>query len=142
MAITVLTNAQCLVNSVDLSDHLVQVAIDHGAKTEDATVMGNDTENFLPSLKVSKIELTFRQDEASSKVAQTLFPLIGPGVAPFVVEVRPVNGARSATNPGYNFSAMLESAPPLQAGVGKISECRAVFRPAGGTAATLLRSTS
>lgn len=142
MALSVLTNCFVSVNGVDLSDHVVQVAVDHGAKAEDATVMGNDTENFLAGLKVSKFEVTFRQDEAAAKVNATLFPLVGPGIAAFNVILRPVNSARSATNPDYNMYCMLESFPPLGVTVGKVADLKAVFRPAGGTQATMVRTAS
>jgi hypothetical protein len=142
VAITVLSNCKIVVNSVDLSDHARQVTIAHGAKSETATKMGDDTDNFLPGLKVSGVEVDFYQDEASGKVNQTLFPLVGPGVAAFPVAINPVNATTSPTNPCYSFQAMLESAPPLTVAVGGISPVKAVFKPAGGTAATLLRATS
>lgn len=142
MALTVLTNCMCKINNVDLSDHVAQLTISHGAKPQDATKMGDDTENFLPGLKVSQIEVEFLQDQATSKVDQTLFPLVGPGVAAFLVEIAAVNTTISATNKRYNFYAMLESYPPLGVTVGGISRPKAVFKPAGGTTATLLASVS
>lgn len=140
MAIAVLTNCLVKINSVDLSDHVRQINISHAAKTEAATVMGNDTENFLAGLKVSSIEVEFLQDQATGKVDQTLFPLVGPGVAPFIIEIAAVNTTISATNKRYNFYAMLESYPPLGVSVGGIAAVKATFRPAGGTQATLLAS--
>lgn len=139
MAILTLTNASVVINSVDLSDHVRQVTVDYNADMQDSAHMGDDTHESLAGLKNWKIDVEFNQDFAAAKVDATLFPLVG--AAAFTIEVRPVNSARSATNPGYNATAVLASYPPLGNAVGQLATTKASFQP-GGASPTLLRSVS
>lgn len=136
MAILVLTDALVEINSVDLSDHVEKVTLEYGADMVEATAMGDDTHDNLPGLKNWGLTVEFQQDFASAKVDATLFPLVG--AAAFAIEVRPVNAARSATNPGYTGQALVESYPPLGNKVGELAKTTAVFKPGG----TLSRTTS
>jgi hypothetical protein len=106
MAITVLTNAYVLVNGVDLSDHVSKVTIEDKRDSVDITAMGatnktvtkglgdaQDHDRLLPGL---------RRREGSRDVAAAR--RLHDGVT---VEVRPVNAARSATNPAALMTALL-----------------------------------
>lgn len=132
----VLDNAQVLVNSVDLSTWTRDVAINYGAAMLDRTVMGDTSDEYIAGLLNWSMDLTFMQDFHSSAVDATLFSLVG--AAAFAVEVRPTAASRSATNPGFNGNALLETYPILSGKVGVLAETKTKFR---GTAA-LSRSTS
>jgi hypothetical protein len=115
MATQVLTNALVLVNAVDLSDHVKQVELSQSVDMQDVTAMGADTKLTKPGLKDWTLKITFHQDYAGSKVDATISPLIGTTTT---FEVRPVNAARSATNPGWTGTGSISSYNPVAGGVG------------------------
>jgi hypothetical protein len=132
----VLTNAQVLVNAVDLSAWVRSVKISYKADTPETTAMGSTTKTRLPSLKDWEIDVEFNQDFSASSSDATIFPLVG--AAAFAIEVRPVNGARSVTNPGYNGNCLLAEYPVLGQKVGDVASFTAKFMGTG----SLARSTS
>src|SRR5215813_7931510 len=103
MAITVLTNALVLVNSVDLSNHVSKVTCEDNRDPVDVTAMGATNKQMQKGLGDGKITVDFFQDFAGGSVHATLSPLIAT-TTPFPVEVRPTNAARSATNPAVLIS--------------------------------------
>src|SRR5882672_10659359 len=119
MASFVLTNAFCLLNTVDLSDHVREVKVTYKADTPENTAMSQTTKNRLPGLKDWEIDITFNQDFAAAKVDATLFPLVG--AVAFAIEIRPDAGARSATNPAYTGNCLLGEYPPLGNKVGDVA---------------------
>lgn len=130
MAQLVLTNAEVNVNAVDLSDHVKSVTLDLGYTMLDDTVMGDTFESNAAGIQKWSISVDFVQDWATSKVDQTLFPLLG--AAAFTIFVTPVNTAESATNPTYTGSAVLESYTPLGSGQhGDLVVTTAKFASAG-----------
>lgn len=135
MATFVLSDASVVVNSVDLSDHVQQVAIDTGVESHDDTAMGDDTRSAAGGLLTWGIEVTFLQDFASDKVDATLNGLVGSTT---VVVVKPTSGAVSSTNPSWTGTALLTSYGPISGSVGDQAVAAASFASAG----TLARATS
>lgn len=130
MAQLVLTNALFTVNAVDLSDHVKSVTIDLGYTMLDDTVMGDTFESNSAGIQKWSMSADFVQDWASSKVDQTLFPLLG--AAAFTVVAQPVNTTEGATNPKYTGSAVLESYTPFGSGQhGDLVTATAKFASAG-----------
>lgn len=119
MASLVLVNAYCLLNSVDLSDHVKSVKINYKADTPENTAMSQTTKNRVPGLKDWEMDIEFNQDFAAAKVDVTLFPLVG--AAAFSIEIRPDAGARSITNPAYTGNCLLSDYPPLGNKVGEVA---------------------
>lgn len=119
MAAIVLTNAQVLVNAVDLSAFVRSVKINYKADSPEMTPMGQTTKNRLPGLKDWELDIEFNQDWALTSVDATLFPLVG--AAAFPIEVRPVAAARSTTNPGYTGNGLLTDYPILGNKVGEVA---------------------
>src|SRR5882762_8980682 len=111
MASFVLTNAFCLLNAVDLSDHVRSVKVNYKADTPENTPMSQTTKNRLPGLKDWEMDVEVNQDFALAKVDATLFPLVG--AAAFPIEAPPHAGARSATSPAYTPNCLLADHPPL-----------------------------
>ena len=136
MALDVLDNCYCLVNSVDLSDHVESVKLDYKADMLERTAMSNTEHRFIAGLKDWSLEITFYQDYASGSVDATLNALIG--AAAFAIEVRPDAGAVSATNPKWTGNAVFEGYTPIGGGVGTLQKVQAKFRAAGA----LTRATS
>ena len=117
MAITVLTNAQVIINGVDLSDHVSKVTLTDSRNPVDITAMGAINLAVTKGLGDGKVSLDLFQDFAASKVHQTLQPLIGSST-PVVIEVRPTNAPRSTTNPAFLMSGLLMGYPMLDGKVG------------------------
>lgn len=138
MATLMYSDAQFVVNSVDLSDHVRSVTLNYEAEMLDDTTMGTSgTRSNRPGLKNWNIECTFLQDFDAGSVDATLFPLIG--AVAFPVTLKHLSSATSATNPIYSGSAILESYPPIAGDVGAMGEVTTNFRAGGGS--TLTRST-
>jgi hypothetical protein len=117
MAISVLTNALVLINSVDLSDHVSKVTLTDERTSVDITAMGATSLAVTKGLGDAKVSLDMFQDFAASKVHATLQPLIGSSTT-VVIEVRAVNAARSATNPAFLMSGLLMSYTMIDGKVG------------------------
>ena len=119
MAEFVFKNAHLTVNSVPLSDHVRQITLTHGADLPERTAMGDDSRRRLPGLKDWSFSVEFNADFDAAKVDATLGVLVG--AASFAVIIRPDAAAKSATNPEYTGSALVESYPPLGGSVGDAS---------------------
>lgn len=136
MATLVLKDAYVYVNSVDLSDHARQVTLEYSADAVDKTAMGDMTHIRTGGLKDWRVTVEFYADEASSKVAQTLFSLVGSTTS---IKIRPDKTAGlSATNPDYSGTAYVESFQPVGGSVGEMNMSPVVFSAAG----TLSRTTT
>ena len=135
MAKTILTGAFLAVGAgaVDLSDHVRSISIDLKTDIIDATCMTNTYKDKLAGFTDWSVDVEFAQDYASGKVDATLFPLIGTSVA---LVIRPSSAARSATNPEFTGSGIMESYSPLS---GKVSDLNTNKVKFAGTA-TLLRN--
>lgn len=137
MAAFVLTDAEIVVNSVDLSDYVLSATLNYGADLQEDTSMGDTTRTRLAGLKDWSLEVTFKQDFDSGAVDDTLFSLVG--AAAFPVTCKGVAGsATSATNPKFSGSAVLESYPPFGNGIGELAQVSVTFQGSG----TLTRATS
>src|SRR5690349_9990527 len=126
MAISVLTNAYVAINGVDLSDHVKKVTIEDTRDQVDITSMGATNKTYTKGLGDAKVTVDFFQDFAAAKVHATLSPLIASSTG-VTVELRPVNSARSATNPASLMTALLFNYNMLDGSVGDASEMSAEF---------------
>lgn len=135
MAAHKLYNAYVLINSVDLSDHVKSVTLNHGSESLDSTVMSNTTRAHIGGLLTWDLTVDFEQDYASAKVDATLAALVGT-VTTF--EIRSDAGSVSATNPKWSGSGLLSSYKPVGGTVGDLHMTQAKFESGG----TLTRATS
>jgi flagellar basal body P-ring protein FlgI len=117
MAVFVFTNGFITVNGVDLSNHCSKITVTSAKDTVEVTAMGAVNKAYVLGLGDGTISADFFQDFAAASVDATLFPLHSAG-STFTVEVRPVNAARSATNPAYIMTALLPEYSPLDGSVG------------------------
>lgn len=131
MAKLVLTNAQVILNAVDLSTWVKQVTINYSAAEVDATTMGMSSIARLPGLKDWSMDFQFTQDYAAAAVDVTIFSIVGTVVT---IDVKPVNGARSATNPSYTGSGLISSYSPMGQAVGALNMAPVKMVGANGTA--------
>jgi hypothetical protein len=129
MAKLVLTNAQVIVNSVDLSDHIDQVSLQEVFADIDTTAFGSTARTRVAGLGDHKFSVEFQQDYAASEVEQTIYPLIGTTTS---VTVKPVSAATSTTNPAYTFTVVVLDWKPVDGKVGDL-EKSSVTWPISGT---------
>ena len=137
MSIEVLKNAYVMINNVDLSDHVRDVTLPLSTAEIDASVMGSDYTSVLAGLKGASLDVTWAQDFDSAKVDATLYAVYDGGVV-VGVKVRRDAGSISATNPEYQFNALLTSYTPIAGGVGALHEVPSSFVSDG----TIARATS
>ena len=131
MARSVFTNCYLLVNSVDLSNRVQQVAVNRQADKVEVTAMTATGKEYLPGLRDDSIEVTFRQDFASTSVDQTLDPLFAGG-STFLVKVAANGSSFSATNPVYSGTCALFEYSPISGNVGDALDAPTVFAMANG----------
>ena len=137
MAELVYKNAHLTINAVDLSDHVRSLTLTHSAEMGDKTAMSNNSRRRIAGLKDWNIAVEFNHDFAAAKIDATLNGLVG--AASFPIIMRPDAGAVSATNPQYTGSALLESYPVVQGGVGDAPATTSITMPGDGD---LARATS
>ena len=131
MPIYVITNALVLVNAVDLSDHCSKATCEDNRDEVDVTAFSAGGYKMMTKgLGEASITLDFFQDFAASKVHATLQPLIGSST-PVAIEIRPVNAARSATNPAILLaSALMFTYNGLDGTIGDAASITATFKNA------------
>lgn len=136
MAIVMSNDVSLTVNSVDLSDHVREITVSMSAEDLDATAMGATSRAHAVGLRDDRVEVTFLQDYAASKVDATLRGLVSSSTG-FAVVVKPTSAAASATNPSYTMTALLFDYSPIDATVGEISAPEVTFLPAPGSRITV-----
>ena len=139
MAVTVLTDAYVVVNSVVLSDHANQVTITDNRDAVDVTTFGATNKAVAKGLGDATISIVFLQDFASGKVHATLQPLIGSS-STVQIEIRPSSEARSATNPAAVMQGLLMNYNMLDGSIGAASQITAEFQ--NGSSAGMTYATS
>lgn len=136
MATFVLTNADVTINSVDLSDHGVDVAISYEAEGKEDTGFQDGTRTFIGGFKNWSMEFQFNQDFASSNVDATLFAAVGTTVP---IIVRADAGSVTATNPNYTGTGLITAYNPFPGGdFGEVAKATVSVLAAG----VLSRATS
>ena len=124
MARLVLTNVNVTVAGVDLSDHIASVTLGSTYDVVETTAFADGNvpqaaKNRIAGLVDNSVTLEFHQDFASASVEATIYPLLGTIAA---VTVTPVTGAPiSATNPEYQFNAVISEWTPLNGAVGELA---------------------
>ena len=129
-----LTDAFVNINAVDLSAHVVGGDFDYDNRTtEDGPCMGQTTAKNLFVLKNWSCRVRFKQDFAAAQVHATLEPLARLGTVTDI-KLRPdKSDAISATNPEFQFQAIIQSFRPWGGTFGEVPETEAVLIPAGNS---------
>lgn len=126
---TTFTNCYVSINSVDVSHLCDSVTLPYSAAQLDNTTFGQDTKISLAGLKSWTLTVAGKADFSAAGFDSQLFALVG--AAPFTVGVRPVNAARSTSNPEFNGSAILKDYTPMTGKVGDLLPVTASFEAAG-----------
>lgn len=128
MAVLALTDAKIVINSVNLSAWVVSPSLQILADLLDSTAMGATYHARIGGLKDATFSVEFNQDFAASAPDVTLFALLGTSTA---ITFKATTSANSATNPEYQFNALLESYEPFGNSVGDKATTKASFRISG-----------
>jgi hypothetical protein len=119
-----------VLNSVDLSDHVISVSLPLEQATEEVTAMGDASRTYVLGLKGSTLDVEFQQDFAATEVDQTLWAIFD-GDAPVTAVLKPTSGSVSATNPSYTVSVILTGYDPFGASVGSVATTAPTFQVSG-----------
>ena len=141
MARIVLTDVSVVLNaSDDLSDHISSITLQSTYDVLETTAFaGGDVPNAaktrIPGLVDNSVTLEFHQDFAAGEVDAILSAALGTTIA---VYVKPTTGAVTATNPQYQFNAVISDYTPLAGAVGELSTVSVTFPITGA----IVRATS
>lgn len=124
------TNAEVLVNAVDISAFVTSVTIETSRDEVDVTAMGAVNKVTMPGLGDATINVEVLQAFGAGEIDATMFPLSTTST-PFNVWVKPVKGsAISATNPQYQMSSLLYSYNPMDSAIGDAMKTTLTFKNA------------
>jgi hypothetical protein len=127
MAKFVFKNGTVKINGVDLSDHVRNVDIPMAKdEVEDTGLNGPGLHQFIPGLANERFVITFASDFDSSKVHATLYPIYRNELT-VEVEVTPLGGAASATNPRFTAFCQQFGYDPVNAAIGALAEMQVTF---------------
>lgn len=103
MTTLALLNLSLTINAVDLSDHTRNCQLALSAAQLSSEAFGDNWEETTGGLKAGTLNFEVLDDFALSSIDSTLWSAFNTGTN-VAFEVRPVNAARSTTNPGYTGS--------------------------------------
>jgi hypothetical protein len=125
MAKIVLTDAEIIINSVELSDLSNSVTINYEVDSVEVTAFGDTGHNFTGGLRNLSVEIALMQDYAAGKTEATIYPLVGTTTT---LVIKPTSGLDSASNPRYTITgAFLASHTPVAGAVGELSMTTLTF---------------
>jgi hypothetical protein len=122
VALVVLTNAYILLNgTADISDHCAKVEFEVEAEEKDSTTFSSTGyKSVLGGLKSGQLSLSLKADYAAANLDSILWPLLGTVVA---FDIKPVNAARSTSNPSYTGFVLVKQVKPIDGSVGDLADC-------------------
>jgi len=116
MAKMVLLAAFVSVGGNDLSSYARKAEVTVEVEDKDVTTYASlGWKEVLGGLKSGELSLELLQDVAATKVDSIMWPLLGT-VVPFVVRLD--NSAKSANNPEWTGSVLINGWNPIEGGVG------------------------
>jgi hypothetical protein len=133
MARIVLTDVAVVIGAVDLSNHIASVTLQSTYDVLETTAFAGGNvpaaaKTRIAGLVDNSLTLEFHQDFAAGEVEATMYPLLGTIAA---VRVSPTTGAISASNPEYQFNAVISDWTPLNGAVGELSTVSVTFPISG-----------
>ena len=101
-----------------LSTSIASVTLDITTDEVETTAFGSTYRTRIGGLKDASVSFDFHQDFGAGSVDALLFPLMGSTVA---VKIAPTSGTVTATNPEYQFDALVTQYQPFAGAVGDLS---------------------
>jgi len=106
------------IGTVVISDDIASVTLDITSDEVETTAFGSTYRSRIGGLKDASVSLDFHQDFGAGSVDALLFPLLGSTVA---VKIAPTTGTVTATNPEYQFTALVTQYQPFAGAVGDLA---------------------
>jgi len=125
MARLVLTNAQVVFGTTDISSYVTSVTLNTTYDVVETTAFGDTARKRVAGLADNSIALEFNQDYASGALEATIYPALGTSVS---MTVRPV----ASTTPAYTFNALVSEWTPLGGSVGELATASVTWPISGG----------
>jgi len=126
-------DVQVTINSVDLTDHVASVTWTETASELETTAMGDSNVTRIGGLKDGSFSVEFHQDFAASSVYATLYPLLGTTTT---VELTPVSGSLSDSNPNHSAAALVTELPVIDGAVSDLATISVTWPLAGPVTVT------
>jgi len=119
---------------VDISDHVASVTLGSTYDVIETTAFAGGNvpdaaKTRTAGLVDNSVTLEFHQDFAASSIEATIYPALGTVAA---ITVKPTQAAVSATNPEYQFNALVSEWTPLNGAVGELATASVTW-PITGT---------
>jgi hypothetical protein len=114
----VATDYNITIGGVAFSHALAAVTLDITADEQETTSFGKTFRERIGGLKDASVSLDFHQDFGATAVDATFFPLIGGTVG---IAIKPTSGSVTATNPSYEFTALVTQYQPFASSVGDLA---------------------
>ena len=134
MAKIVLTNAYVSINGVDLSDHVASISLATQYDIVETTQFGDTSKRRVAGLADNSITLEFHQDFQAGSVESVIYPLLGTATNCIV---KPIDAARSASNPQYSFSVLINEWTPLNGAAGELATASVTWLISGDITKTI-----
>jgi hypothetical protein len=118
---TVLTDAYINIGGTVISDHGNKIELPISVADLDTTCFGQTWRARVGGLKDATLNITLLNDFSASQL-DSLFGIGGtmPVGSNQTFEIRPTSAARSATNPAYTGTILINSWTPLSGSVGDL----------------------
>jgi hypothetical protein len=130
----VFKNPYFMLNSVDLSAYVRQIAINlKKDQVENTAASATGAKTYLIGLEDDDIAVTLNQDFDADKVDATLWAAWNAGVAVTAI-IKPVNTTTAATNPKYTLSVLVSEYSPINGQVGSNHETGFTLKGTGAAA--------
>jgi hypothetical protein len=142
MARLVLTDANVLFATNDISTYITSVSLSTSYDVIDTTGISTTgaARTRVAGLADNSITIEFNQDFADNALEElingttTTNGTVGLVVA---MQVKPTSGATSASNPKYNFNALISEWQPLSGAVGELATASVTWPISGPIAKTI-----
>lgn len=132
MASFVLKDASFVLDSVDLSDHVIQIAVNRSKDVPQNTAMGDDDHTYLAEgLRDADLTVTFKQDFAAGSVDATVNGVY-EGSAAVTAVIKPKSDAVGSTNPSFTCSVICTDYSPIDGSIGDVATTSPTFKVTGG----------
>lgn len=106
------------IGTANLSSAIASVTLDITTDEVETTAFGSTYRTRIGGLKDASVSFDFHQDFAAGAVDALLYPLMGSTVA---VKIAPTSGTVNATNPEYQFTALVTQYQPFAGAVGDLA---------------------
>lgn len=112
------TDFTITIDAEDVSESLAAVTLDISRESLEITAFGNTSRRYIAGLQDSSVTLSFHQDFAADSIDSIIAGALGDTVD---ITIQPVSGAISASNPSYEFSALVIQHVPFSSNVGDLA---------------------